>query len=327
MKTRQALAASAVIALALTLTTGSAAAQQKQSYPTKPIRLISPFAPGGGTDILARLLGPQVSEALGQSVVVDNRPGGGGSVGAATVVRAEPDGYTLILVSGSHGANAALHDLPYDSVKDITPIILIGTTGLISSWYPKSPITSIKEVIAFAKANPGKLLFGSAGVGGLGHMAQELFRLQTGVTITHVPYKGSGPVMTALLTGEVHSSFSSSVSSMPHIKAGRLRPIAVTPPRRMAALPDVPTIGETVPGYEVVLWYGIWGPKGMPKDIALRLNAEFAKVLRTDAMKTGLAGEGLELAGGSPEEFRERIRSDVEKWKKVVKEANIKVSG
>ena len=325
MKTRIVRVTSTVVAMTLSLAAGSAVAQQK--YPVKPIRLVSPFAPGGGTDILARLLAQPISEALGQTIVVDNRPGGGGSVGAATVVRAEPDGYTLILVSGSYGANAALHNLPYDSVTDITPIILIGTTGLVSSWFPKSPITSIKDVITFAKANPGKLLFGSAGVGGLGHMAQELFRLQTGVTITHVPYKGTGPVMTALLTGEVHSSFSSSVASMPHIKAGRLRPIAVTPSRRMAALPEVPTISETVPGYEVVLWYGIWGPKGMPKDVALRLNAEFAKVIRTDAMKTWFAGEGMEIAAGPPGQFLERIRSDVEKWKKVVKEANIKVAG
>jgi tripartite-type tricarboxylate transporter receptor subunit TctC len=325
------LVASAVVAMALSLAAGSAAAQQKsaaqQKYPIKPIRLVSPFAPGGGTDILARLLAPPVSEALGQTIVVDNRPGGGGSLGAGTVVRAEPDGYTLILVSGSFGANAALHNLPYDSVKDITPIILLGETGLVSSMYPKSPIMSIKDLIVHARANPGKLLFGSAGVGGLGHLAQELFRLQTGVTITHVPYKGTGPVMTALLSGEVHSSFSSLVPSMPHIKAGRLRPIGVTPIRRIPALPDVPSISETVPGYEVVPWYGILGPKGMPRDVAQRLNAEFAKVLRGEAMKTWAAGEGMEIVGGPPEQFLKRIASDVDKWKKVVKEANIKVSG
>jgi tripartite-type tricarboxylate transporter receptor subunit TctC len=319
------LVASAVAAMALSLAAGSAAAQQK--YPIKPIRMITPFAPGGGTDMLARLLGPQVSESLGQTIVVDNRPGGGGTLGAAAVVRAEPDGYTLILVSGSYGANAALHELPYDSVKDITPIILIGETGLVVSMFPKSPILSIKDLIANARANPGKLLFGSAGVGGLGHLAQELFRLQTKVDITHVPYKGTGPVMTALLSGEVHSSFSSLVPSMPHIKAGRLRAIAVTPSKRMAALPDVPSIGETVKGYEVIHWYGIWGPKGLSRDIAQRLNAEFARVLRTEGMKTWFAGEGMELAGGSPEQFLNRIRSDVEKWRKVVKEANIRVSG
>jgi tripartite-type tricarboxylate transporter receptor subunit TctC len=327
----KALVTSAVVAIALSLVTGSTAAQQKsaaqQKYPNKPIRMVTPFAPGGGTDMLARLLGPPVSEALGQTIVVDNRPGGGGSLGAGTVVRAEPDGHTLILVSGSYGANAALHNLPYDSVKDITPIILIGETGLVSSMFPKSPIMSIKDLIAHARANPGKLLFGSAGVGGLGHLAQELFRLQTKVDITHVPYKGTGPVMTALLSGEVHSSFSSVVPSIPHIKAGRLRALGVTPPRRLAALPDVPSIGETLPGYEVIHWYGIWGPKGMPPDIAKRLNAEFAKVLRTDTMKTWFAGEGMEVAGGPPEQFLKRIASDVEKWKKVVREANIKVSG
>jgi tripartite-type tricarboxylate transporter receptor subunit TctC len=322
---------SAVVAVALALAAGSAAAQQKsvaqQKYPTKPIRMVTPFAPGGGTDTLARLLGPQVGESLGQTIVVDNRPGGGGSLGAGTVVRAEPDGHTLILVSGSYGANAALHNLPYDSVKDITPIILIGETGLVVSMFPKSSIMTIKDLVAHARANPGKLLFGSAGVGGLGHLAQELFRLQTKVDITHVPYKGSGPVMTALLSGEVNSSFSSIVPSIPHIKAGRLRAIAVTPPKRMAALPDVPTIGETVPGYEVIHWYGIWGPKGLPPDIAKRLNAEFARVLRTDAIRTWIANEGMELAAGPPEQFLKRIAADVEKWKKVVKEANIKISG
>ena len=179
-------------------------------------------------------------------------------------MQAAPDGYTVILVSGSYGANAALHKLTYDSVNDITPIILIGETGLIATIFPKSPIRTVSDLIAFGRANPGKLLFGSAGSGGLGHLTQELFKLQTKIDITHVPYKGSGPVMTALLSGEVHTSFSSVVPSIPHIKAGRLRAIGVTPPRRIRALPDVPTINETVPGFEVVHWYGIWGPKGIP---------------------------------------------------------------
>jgi len=313
----------AALAAALSFTAAGALAQK--NYPNKPIRLMTPFAPGGGTDILSRLLGPQVSEALGQPIVVDNRPGGGGTLGAGLAIRAEPDGYTLITVSGSYGANAALHNLPYDSVKDITPIILIGETCLVVTMNPKSPIKSIKDMIAYAKAHPGKLNFGSAGVGGLGHLAQELFRLQTGIDITHVPYKGTGPVMTALLTGEVQSSFSSLVPSIPHIKAGRLYPIGVTTPWRSDALPDVPTIGETVPGYEVVHWYGIWGPKGIPADIAKRLNAEFAKVLNTAAMKKWLADEGMRPAGGPPEQFLNRIKSDVEKWKKVVKDANIRI--
>lgn len=314
----------AAVAFALSFTTPGVHAQDK--YPSKPIRLLSPFAPGGGTDILARIIGPQVSASLGQTVVVENRPGGGGTLGAGIVARADPDGYTLILVSGSYGANAALHDLPYDSVTGIQPIILIGTTGLLVSMHPSVPIKTIKQLIAYARANPGKLNFGSAGTGGLGHLAGELFKLETGVQFTHVPYKGSGPVMTALLSGEVDSSFSSLVPSIPHVKSGRLRAIALTTPQRSRAVPEVPTIGETVPGYEVTHWYGMWGPKGIPKEIVTRWNQEVAKVLNTDAMKKWLAQEGLEPAGGPPEEFLNRIRSDVEKWKKVVKEAKIVIA-
>lgn len=318
------LAACAAMTCALSFTAPGVLAQGK--YPTQPIRLLTPFAPGGGSDILARLIGPPVSEVLGQSIVVDNRPGGGGTLGAGIAVRAEPDGYTLILVSGSYGANAALHDLPYDSVTGITPIILIGTTGLLVTTHPSVPIRSIKELIQHARSHPGKLNFGSAGVGGLGHLAGELFKLETKVTFTHVPYKGSGPVMNALLSGEVDSSFSSLVPSIPHVKSGRLRAIGLTTPRRSSAIPDVPTIGETVPGYEVTHWYGMWGPKGIPREIVTRWNQEVAKVLNTDATKKWLAQEGLELAGGPPEEFLERIRNDVQKWKKVVKEANIVVN-
>ena len=318
------LVCAAAIALALSFAAASVHAQEK--YPAKPIRLLTPFAPGGGSDILARIIGPQVSAALGQQIIVDNRPGGGGTLGAGLTVRSDPDGYTLIVVSGSYGANAALHDLPYDSVTDITPVILIGTTGLLVSMHPSVPIRTIKDLIAHARANPDKLNFGSAGTGGLGHLASELFKLETGVTFTHIPYKGSGPVMTALLSGEVDSSFSSLVPSIPHVKAGRLRAIGLTTPKRSPAIPDVPTISETVPGYEVTHWYGMWGPKGIPREIVMRWNQEVAKVLNTEAMKKWLAQEGLEAAGGPPEEFRDRIRSDVEKWKKVVKEAKIVIS-
>jgi tripartite-type tricarboxylate transporter receptor subunit TctC len=288
--------------------------------------LLTPFAAGGGSDILARLIGPPVSQVLGQQVVVENRPGGGGTLGAGIVVRADPDGYTLILVSGSYGANGALHDLPYDSVTGISPIILIGTTPLLVTTHPSVPIKSIKELVSVAKANPGKLNFGSSGVGSLDNLASELFKLQTGVAFTLVPYKGSAPVMTALLSGEVDSSFSSLVPSIPHVKSGRLRALGVTTPKRSLALPEVPTIGETVPGYEVVHWYGIWGPKNLPKDIVTLWNTEVAKVLHADAMKKWMEKEGLEPAGGPPEEFLNRIRSDVEKWKKVVKEAKIVIN-
>ena len=313
-------------AAALALALPAAAAQVQDKWPQRPIRMLTPFAPGGGSDILARALSPRVSESIGQTIVVDNRPGGGGTLGAGLAVNAVPDGYTFILVSGSHGANAAMHDLPYDSVTGITPIILVGETGLIVTMNPKSPVKSVKDLIAYAKANPGKLHFGSAGVGGLGHLSQELFQLMTHVKLTHVPYKGSGPVMNALLSGEVQSSFSSLVPSIPHIKAGRLYPIGITTPQRNPAVPDVPSIGETVPGYAVTHWYGIWGPKGIPKNIVARMNQEFGKVIRSDAISKWLATEGLMPAGGPPEQFFNRIKSDVAQWKRVVKEAGIVIN-
>lgn len=296
------------------------------SYPNRPIRVIAPFAPGGGSDTLARLLGPQISEALGQTIVVDNRPGGGGTVGAALAVRAAPDGYTLAVVSGSYGTNAALHNLPYDPVQDISPIILIGETGMLVTVNPKTPFHNVKELIAYARANPHKLSFGSAGMGGIGHLTFEWFRMQTKVDITHVPYKGTGPVIAALLANHVQMSFSSMVPALPHIKAGRLRPLAITLARGSRALPDVPPVAQTVPGFDVVHWYGIWGPKGLPREIVARLNREVAKVMDTESMRKWFASEGMDPVGGPPEQFRNRIKVDVENWKTVVKTANIKLS-
>lgn len=311
----------AALAIALLF---AAAAHAQDKYPVKPIRLLTPFAPGGGSDILARLIAPQMP--FGNQIIVENRPGGGGTIGAGIAVNAAPDGYTLILVSGSYGANAALHNLPYDTVTDITPIVLIGTTGLLMSMHPTVPMRTVKDVISYARANPNKLNFGSAGTGGLGHLAGELFKLETKVQFTHVPYKGSGPVMNALLSGEVDSSFSSLVPSIPHVKAGRLRAIAITTAKRNPALPETPTVGETVKGYDVTHWYGIWGPKNLPKEVVTRWNQEVSKIIRSDTVKKFLATEGLEAAGGPPEEFRDRIKNDSDKWKKVVKEANIKVN-
>lgn len=312
-----------VAAIALSLF--AAGVQAESRYPSRPIRLLTPFAPGGGSDLLARLIGPPLTEVLGQPIVVDNRPGGGGTLGAGITARAEPDGYTLILVSGSYGANGALHDLPYDTVTGITPIILIGTTPLVLTVHPKMPIKSVKEFIDYANANPGKLNIASAGVGGLDHLAGELFKLHTRANYTVVPYKGSGPAMTALLSGEVSGSMTTLVTSIPHVKAGRLRAIGVTTAKRARATPDVPSIAETVPGYDVVHWYGIWGPKGLRKDIVTLWNREVAKVLRTSTVEKWLEDQGLERAGGPPEEYAERLRIDVAKWKKVVKEARISI--
>jgi tripartite-type tricarboxylate transporter receptor subunit TctC len=313
--------------LACVLLAGATTVLAQSKYPTKPIRVVTPFAPGGGSDTLARLIGPQIHEAWGQPVIVDNRGGGGGTIGAGIVVNAPPDGYTLILVSGSYGANGALHKLPYDTVTDIQPIILIGETGLIVTMHPTSPIKSMKEFIDSARANPGKYNYGSAGTGGLGHLASELFRLDAKVNITHIPYKGTGPVMAALLAAEVHTSFSSMVPAIPHIRNGRLRPIGITPAKRSRALPDVPSISESLPGYEVIHWYGMWAPKALPRDITMRWNSEVARIMKTPAMQKWFENEGMDPAGGPPEQFLNRIKSDVEKWRRVVREAKIVVSG
>jgi tripartite-type tricarboxylate transporter receptor subunit TctC len=313
----------AVAAIVLSLLAASAQAQSK--YPSRPIRLLTPFAAGGGSDLLARLIQGPVSEVLGQPIIVDNRPGGGGTLGAGIAARAEPDGYTLILVSGSFGAAAATHDLPYDSVTGITPIILIGTTPLVLTVHPKMPIRSVAEFISYTKTNPGKLNIASAGIGTLDHLAGELFKLQTKAAYTIVPYKGSGPAMTALISGEVSGSMTTLVTSIPHAKAGRLRTVGVTTAKRARALPDVPAIGETVPGYEVVHWYGVWGPKGLPNNVIMLWNREVAKVLHTSATEKWLEAQGLERAGGPPDEFRNRLKVDVAKWKRVVKEARITI--
>ncbi len=312
------MAFSAVAAL------GAMPAHAQKNYPTKPIRLIVPFAPGGGTDIVARALAKNLTEAFGQSVVVDNRAGGGGTIGAETAVRAAPDGYTLAIVSGSYGTNAALFKLSYDPINDISPISLIGETGFLVSLHPSVPAKSIKELIALAKAKPNSLNYASTGTGGITHLSTELFDMMAGTRMTHIPYKGTGAAMTDLLGGQVQLIFGSMPTMVPQHKSGRLRGIAVTTSKRITAIPDIPTVAETVPGYEAVLWYGCLGPKNLPKDIVARLNAEIAKAMATPEMKERMAGEGLEPAGGAPDQLRDMLKREVPKWIKVVKEANIK---
>ena len=316
--TRLALAA----ATALALPALPAHAQTK--YPTKPVRLIVPFAPGGGTDIVARTLAKNLTEYFGQSVVVDNRAGGGGTIGAETTVRAVPDGYTIAMVSGSYGANAALFKLPYDPINDITPISLIGETGFLVSLHPGVPAKTIKELISYAKANPSKLNYASTGTGGITHLATELFDIMAGTKMTHVPYKGTGPAITDVLGGQVQLIFGAMPAMVPQHKSGRLRGIGVTTGKRVPAIPDIPTIGETIPGYEAVLWYGAWGPKNLPKEIVARWNSEIARAMQTPEMKERMASEGLEPAGGPPTQLGDMLKREIPKWIRVVKEANVK---
>ena len=313
----------ALAAAAAAIVTAAPSYAQK-NYPTKPIRLIVPFAPGGGTDIVARALAIRLSAVFGQSVVVDNRAGGGGTIGAETAVRANPDGYTLAMVSGSYGTNAALFKLPYDPVNDIAPISLIGTTGFLVSLHPGVPAKSIAELIALAKAKPGSLNYASTGTGGITHLATELFDLMAGTRMAHIPYKGTGAALSDVLGGQVQLIFGSMPSLVPQHKSGRVRGIAVTTAKRSAALPDMPTVGETVSGYEAVLWYACWGPKNLPKEIVTLWNTEIAKAMATPELKERMAAEGLDPAGGAPSQLGDMLRREVPKWIKVVKEANIK---
>jgi tripartite-type tricarboxylate transporter receptor subunit TctC len=293
-------------------------------YPTRPIRLVVPFAPGGGTDIMARTLAQKLSEVLGQTVVVDNRAGGGGTIGAETVVRAPPDGYTMILVSGSFAANAAVYKLPYDSVNDIAPIALVGETGNAIALPVSVPIKSMKELIAYDKASPGKLNYGSTGTGGFTHLITELFNQLAGTKLTHVPYKGTGPALNDLLGGQIQVLFTALPAAVPLIKQNRIRGIGVTTAKRNNAIPDIPAIAEAVPGYEAVLWYGFWGPKQLPKSIVTLWNTEIRKILKLPDIKERLANEGLDPADAPPERFSEAVKRDVAKWQKVVKTGNIK---
>jgi tripartite-type tricarboxylate transporter receptor subunit TctC len=312
----------ALAMLALPFVVGAVQAQEK--YPNRPIRLVVPFAPGGGTDIMARTLAQKLSEAFGQSVVVDNRAGGGGSVGTETVVRAAPDGYTIILVSGSFAANAAVYKLPFDSVNDISPIALVGDTGNAIALPVAVPIKSMKELIAYDKASPGKLNYGSTGTGGFTHLITELFNQLAGTKMTHVPYKGTGPALNDLLGGQIQVLFTALPAAVPLIKQNRIRGIGVTTSKRSNAIPDIPAIAEAVPGYEAVLWYGFWGPKQLPKNIVTRWNMEVRKALKLPDIKERLANEGVEPADAPPERFSEVVRRDVAKWQKVVKTGNIK---
>ncbi len=315
----------AAIFLTLTLASHSAIAQKE--YPTKPVRLIVPFAPGGGTDIVARLLAQKLTESFGHTVIVDNRAGGGGTMGVETTVRATPDGYTAIIMSGSYATNAAMYKLPYDPVNDILPMGLIGNTAFIVALHPSVPIKSVAELVAYAKAKPGALNYGSSGNGGIAHLSGELFDLLAGTKMTHIAYKGTGPALNDLLGGQIQLIFGSAPATIPLVRANRLRAIAVTTTRRSSALPDLPTVAEGgVPGYEVVLWYGVLGPTGLSKNIVERWNTEIRKATKLPDLKERLVSEGFEIDDSPPSVFQAMLKRDVEKWRRVVKEARVKVN-
>jgi len=299
-----------------------------QAYPGKPIRIVVPFSAGGTTDLLARAAAQKLTEAWGQPVIVDNRPGAGGNIGSELVARAVPDGYTLEMGTvGTHAINASLYArMPYDHVKDFAPVIVVATVPNVLVVNPAVPVKSLQDLIAYAKANPGKLNFASPGSGTSGHLCAELFKVMAGVQIAHIPYKGSAPALQDLLGGQVQLMFDNLPSALPHIKAGKLRALAVTTAVRAPALPDLPTVAEAgLPGFEASSWFGLLAPAGTPPDIIAKLNAEVAKWLASPEATEKLLALGANAAGGSPEDFAKHIAAETTKWQKVVKESGARV--
>jgi len=311
------------------LEAGPLSAQDRaQDYPRKPVRLIVPFAPGGGNDVVARAIAQNLGASLGQPVIVDNRAGAGGVVGAELAAKSSPDGYTLFLGGvGSHAVNPSLHaKLPYDPVRDFAPITLIASAPSVLVVHPSVPAHTIAQFTALAKANPGKLNYASNGNGSSAQLAAVLYESMAGVAMVHVPYKGLAPALVDLLSGEVQAMFSSVVAIVPHIRAGRLRALAVTGQRRSPLMPEVPTLDESgLPGYQAGSWYGMLAPAGTPRPIIVRLHDEIVRALAQPEVRERLAAEGAEVAGSTPEEFAAHIRSELARTGKLLRDAGIRL--
>jgi tripartite-type tricarboxylate transporter receptor subunit TctC len=302
-----------------------AAAHAQQPYPSKPVRFVAPFAPGGGTDFIARIAAQKLTEALKQQVIVENRPGAGGTLGAEIGAKAPPDGYTLTVIAGSYSVNPSLYKLAFDPVNDITPIIQFSQGPFVIVSHPSLPAKNAKELIAIAKAKPGQLLYASSGQGSITQLATELFAMMAGVKMTHIPYKGTGPALTDTIAGQTQLLWGSAAAAVPAVKGGRLKAIGVSTLKRIPALPEVPTVDESgLKGYEAILWHGLIGPKGLPRPIVDRVNAELNKAVKSKDMEEKLATDGVSSAGGTPEQFGTLIKRDIDTWRKVVQKAGVK---
>ena len=316
----------ALPALLLAMCTTAIAAESAASYPTKPIRIIVPFAAGGGTDLIARLTAQKLTDAWGQQVIVDNRPGAGGLIGTEMGVRAAPDGYTLTLMGNSYTVNPAFYKLTYDPVNDITPIAQTSQGPFVVTVHPGLAAKSVKELIALAKSKPGELSYASSGAGSITHLSSELFVRIAGIKLVHVPYKGTGPALVDTVAGQVALFFGDAPPTLPHVKAGRLRALAVTTRERIAAVPEVPTLNEAgVPGYDVMLWQGMIGPKGLPGAIVTKLHDEVVRAFGAKDMVARFVNDGISPSNATPAEFGVRIRNETQVWRKVVGETGIKL--
>jgi tripartite-type tricarboxylate transporter receptor subunit TctC len=298
-----------------------------QTFPTKPLRLIAPYPPGGGNDIISRILAEKLGPALGQNVIVENRAGAGGNVGTEVAARAPADGHTMVMGSLSHAINASLYSkLPFDPVKDFAPITLVAAGAYVLVSHPSLPVRDVKALVALAKARPGQINYGSAGNGAGGHLGMELFKNMAGIDLVHVPYKGTAPAMAETVAGQVSLDMDNMLALLPQVKAGRLRPLAVTTLKRSPLLPEVPTMDESgYRSFEVSPWFGVLAPAATPKDVVARLNSEMVKVLRIPEVRDRLMQQGAEPVGNTPEQFGAYLVAEVAKWAKVVKATGARI--
>jgi len=316
-----------ILAIAFLIGSGGfVAAAAAQEYPTKSLRFIVPFPPGGGADTLGRLVGVKVAESLGHQVVIDNRAGAGGNIAAEVAARSAPDGYTLLQANVSHAISASLYrKLSYDLVKDFVPVTMLASTPYMLMVNPAVPANSVKELIALAKSRPGQLNYGSSGNGGSSHLATELFRSMAGLELRHIPYKGATPGMTDLMSGQIQMMFNTLGIALPLVKAGKLKGLAVTSSRRAPTAPDHPTIAEAgLAGYEASTWYGVMVPAGTPSPIVAKLHAAFVAALNTPELRERLTNQSYELVGNTPGQFAEYVRTEIPKWAGVIKSSGVK---
>lgn len=318
----------ATIATLAIAAVASAPTALAQAYPTRPVKLIVPFPPGGPLDATGRLVAQKLTDVWGQSVIVENKPGAGGNIGADLVAKAAPDGYTILLGAlSTHAVNPTLYSsMPYDAVKDFAPITLLATTPNVLVVNPSLPVNSVKDLVAYAKAHPNKLSFGSGSNGSAGHLAGELFKVDTGTDIVHIPYKGAAPAMQALLAGDVQFMFDNLASATPQVKAGKLKALAVTTAKRSPLAPDLPTMAEAgLPGFDITTWYGLMAPAGTPKEIVAKWSTDVAKILNSPDIRERLAAQGAEAAPMTPDQFAAFIKSEIPKYARIVKASGAKV--
>jgi tripartite-type tricarboxylate transporter receptor subunit TctC len=313
--------------IAASVTSGAAWAQSAANYPTKAVRFIAPFPPGGSTDLLARLVAQKLTEAWGQQVIVENRGGAGGTIGVELAARAAPDGYTIVMGHvGTFGFNPTLYPkLPYDAIRDFAPITVLATVPNGMAVHPSLPVKTARDFVALAKAKPGELLYASGGSGSASHLAGEYFKLLTKINMVHVPYKGTGPAMISMISGQTTMTITGMVALMPHVKSGRLKLLGVATMKRLAILPEVPTINESgAPGYDANQWYGVLTQAAVPRDIVMKLHADIVKVLARADVKDRLAADGAEAVANTPEQFAAHIKAEIARWAPVVKASGAK---